>query len=113
MEKVWGSFSDHVEDDAEEDEQLIFALDSLEGKVPEEDEDERETTYLGLAGFELEGSSLDEDGLESLDETIFIPNEAVTRKASSESQLGASPVLLSVLEQVAAEARVSVSEGQA
>jgi len=92
-----------------EEEQLIFALDSSASNDVEEDDEEAEEKYLDLTGFTLEKSAFEADDVieKSLEDAVFAVDEALPQKIDIESSSGASDMLLSVLEQVAAEARAS------
>jgi len=89
-------------DDVDE-ECLIFALD-MDGEETAEADEEPVTpaAYLDLSSFELDGVCGSDVG--TIDSHCL--DEVTIRKVDS-SNLGASPVLLSALEQVAADARGS------
>lgn len=91
--------------EVDEEERLIFGIDNLESEDEEDDEEfpmESTASFLALTSLAMDASNSDIDDIDN-----DILDEADPPKSAGLA--GASPVLLSVLEQVAAEARVSAS----
>lgn len=108
------------EDEEDEDEPIMFSLDGGAGAGDDEEEDHGDVQYH-LAGLDDDfldpvpgkGGSVDEDGIPSIAITGTSSfrssggsprNRARSGSLSPPPQLGASPILLSVLELVAAQA---------